>query len=82
MMQLPDDVMKETNELLAQLVKEFEIPLFDPKTEVTAMTLAEAAGINESTARRRLAEGFKAGEYTKRIVKLPDGNKSTAYSKK
>ena len=80
-MELPDDVMNETNELLSALIKEVGLPPID-ENEVTAPMLAAVIHANESTARHILERKIASGEYKKRYVKMPNGMRSIAYSKK
>ena len=79
-MQLPEDVMNETNDLLAELAKELTLPPI-ANGEVTASMLSEESGMNRSSAERFLKDKLASGELTSRYVRNKQGNKAIAYRK-
>lgn len=67
-------ISAEENELLKELIEQYDYPSFDPSRHVTAMMLGKQLGITDRTARYRLEKLRAEGSVDREKVRLDDGS--------
>lgn len=74
-------ISQEENDLLKDLVAQFDYPTLDPEKHITAKQMVDAWSVSETCARTRLRDLVSKGKLASERVRLPSGNLCTGFYK-
>ena len=76
------EIAEEVGSLLQEMVRDFDVEVYDPKIHVTVRSLTESVkNISESKADRYLKDKVAAGELIMVRVILPNRHRAYGYRK-